>query len=328
MAALWVLWKELREMLREPTTLFFAVFFPMILYPAVIAFGGQAQDDRDQHPRVELRGAALLELEDVEVVQAGADAVAEVWPDRVEITWDSTDPASERAKDVLVDGTHALWPIRRADLALSRGRLNRLLARVLPGALAMLVLISAAYPAAEAVTGERERGTLETSLVAPAPRWAMVLGKLGAVFLATALGAGAHTAAVILTLAHLLAVADVTVALPWAGFARAVPAGVLLVTSAAALCLLSAAPTRTFKQAQGVTTMLATLAGGLAMLAALDRVHDAAWAPWVPFLNHALAVGDGMLGLPSPSFVPACGESLLLALGAVAVSARVSLRWE
>src|SRR3954466_1145717 len=39
---------------------------------------------------------------------------------------------------------------------------------------ALLVVISAA----DAVTGERERGTLETLLTTPAPRWSLVAGKL------------------------------------------------------------------------------------------------------------------------------------------------------
>ena len=329
MVALVVLGKELREMLREPTTLFFAVFFPVILYPGIVAFGGQAKGALDDRPRVELRGAALLELEDVEVVQAGADATAEVWPDRVEVTWDSTDPASERAKNVLVDGTHALWPIRLRDLAPAGGRLAQVLSQMLPGVLAMFALISAAYPAAEAITGERERGTLETSLVVQAPRWALVLGKLGAVFLATALGAGAHAGAAILTLAHVVAIVGAPVSLlPWVGFARALPVALLLVAGASALCLVAAAPTRTFKQAQGVTTMVATLAGGTAILSALESVHDTAWAPWVPFLNHSLAIGDAIRGVASASLLPACGETALLAAAAVVVGARVALRWE
>ena len=57
--------------------------------------------------------------------------------------------------------------------------------RILAMLLVLMTLTSSFYPEVDAVAGEKERGTMETLLVAPCGRTELVLGKFGAVLAVT-----------------------------------------------------------------------------------------------------------------------------------------------
>jgi sodium transport system permease protein len=85
------------------------------------------------------------------------------------------------------------FPVAVADVAVSVGRRGAALwARLLPVLLIIWAATGALYPAIDACAGEKERGTLETLLVSPAQRTEIVLGKLCAVTLFSALTALAN----------------------------------------------------------------------------------------------------------------------------------------
>ena len=67
---------------------------------------------------------------------------------------------------------------------------------MLAGFLAMMLVVLAStgafYPALDLGAGEKERGTLETLLLAPVPRVAVAMGKFAAVFVITFLSAVLH----------------------------------------------------------------------------------------------------------------------------------------
>lgn len=69
------------------------------------------------------------------------------------------------------------------DLASAEDRGAASMARFLPILLVMLLLSGGSYAALSVFAGEREAGTLETLLVSPADKSALVLGKFGAVLL-------------------------------------------------------------------------------------------------------------------------------------------------
>ena len=56
-----------------------------------------------------------------------------------------------------------------------------LLSKVLPLVVVMMVMLGAFHPAIDITAGERERGTLETTLSAPIDRAALMAGKVLAV---------------------------------------------------------------------------------------------------------------------------------------------------
>jgi len=74
---------------------------------------------------------------------------------------------------------YALDPIRLEDhsTADKREQMGALIGGMLPYILLMVCLMAAMYPAIDTGAGEKERGTLETLLLAPVPRSAIVLAK-------------------------------------------------------------------------------------------------------------------------------------------------------
>ena len=72
-----------------------------------------------------------------------------------------------------------------------------LVGRILPFFLVVMMMSGAFYPAIDVTAGERERGTLETLLVAPASRFNIVIGKFLTVFVAS----------MVTTLANILSIA-------------------------------------------------------------------------------------------------------------------------
>jgi sodium transport system permease protein len=73
----------------------------------------------------------------------------------------------------------ALEPLKLEDhsTANQRERMGAIVGGMLPYILVMVCLMSAMYPAIDTGAGEKERGTLETLLLAPVPRGAIVLAK-------------------------------------------------------------------------------------------------------------------------------------------------------
>jgi sodium transport system permease protein len=82
-------------------------------------------------------------------------------------------------------------PATRTDVASAGKRGAHVFGRILSMMLVIMVVTGAFTPAVDAVSGEKERGTMETLLVCPATRLEVVLGKflsVLAVSVATALG--------------------------------------------------------------------------------------------------------------------------------------------
>jgi sodium transport system permease protein len=78
----------------------------------------------------------------------------------------------------------ALTPIRVRDVSTAnkREQVGAVLGGFLPYILLMVCLMAAMYPAIDLGAGEKERGTLETLLLAPIPRTALVMAKFGVLF--------------------------------------------------------------------------------------------------------------------------------------------------
>jgi sodium transport system permease protein len=71
-----------------------------------------------------------------------------------------------------------LWALALQDSASAAERGNELLSRILPLVLLLMLGIGTFYSTLDTVVGERERGTLETTLTVPLARDAILLGKL------------------------------------------------------------------------------------------------------------------------------------------------------
>ena len=98
--------------------------------------------------------------------------------DRYEDALEDTELSLAEALAVGVGTTaEALAPpeVEEEDLAPPAEVTAFLLSRAVPAVMLVSLLLGAAYPAVEVVVGERERHTIETTLVAPVPRSAVLL---------------------------------------------------------------------------------------------------------------------------------------------------------
>jgi ABC-type Na+ efflux pump permease subunit len=166
--------------------------------------------------------------------------------------------------------------------------------------LALLTATGAFYPAIDAIAGEKERGTIETLLIAPCPMFDVVVGKFLAVFAVTLATLAANAISIVLTSTVLGRF------LP-GGMAASLRAGDLaacglltlisfvgLAAVAAALCLTVTAAAKSAKEAQNTLTPVVMLIAALAGAALLPGAEGRRWLPAVPFAGH-VAVAKSML---------------------------------
>ncbi len=369
-AVLAVLGKELKEAFRDANVLLYSVAFPLLLYPlllwgAVQLLVLQAGVVERQAPRVEVHAppaitAALLEppvlpagggrdallAGDLDAVVDSDDAGA------ISIAYRSTRGRSERARDLLEERldhqrdlaleamavqaglpTDALcpWPILSTDDAGDERVVLDAMARVIPLMALMTLIISIIYPMVEVITGERERGTLETTMVAAVPRWAVVAGKLLCASITGILAMLGNGLAIWATLSGLTAGAEGDLvdlgAVLNLEVTLSVLALVLLAPAVAAWMGLVLLPARSFESGQNRGTIVMTFCLALAvpcMIAGLEPGWI--WA-WVPVGGTAMALRGAIMGqLGLGPILMAGGINLILAAVGLLLGGRVLSR--
>jgi len=186
--------------------------------------------------------------------------------------------------------TDLLEPLRleERDLASVQTRSTQITG-MLPFFVLMAVLTGALNAALDTTAGERERGSLEPLLMNPSERWALVLGKWGAVACVGML------IAVLSCFSFLpgqwLLRSDTLAAMFQYGLREALLfLVVLLPFAAAASALLMAVAIRckTFKEAQASATVVMLAASLLPLINVFSLGQDAPWYFWVPALAQNL----------------------------------------
>lgn len=331
-----ILVAELRQHLRDPLTLVFMVLVPLVLYPALGALGHQvvasSQATADARvldvatdPPIKLpKNLRPVEGDPETLVRSGAaDAGARRVADHVDLWWDSRSPDSVDARSRLVD---ALSRARKAEEARkvrakdTLGRAQRArerAAQFLPALLLFTLLTGGVYTALDVITGEKERGTVETLLstavdrrVVLGAKFLVVLGFTGtsAVFSILSSWASARWAMG-------LEVPATTVLLALLLFA---PMAVLL----AAILSAAAAWAPDFKRGQVLTTPLLVLPLALAAAPFIPGLHLTPFSATLPIAGLALATREVVAGHSAGfplviAFVAACAwAGLALVLGA------------
>ncbi len=192
-----------------------------------------------------------------------------------------------------------LLPVADLDLTPRSERLRDALARLAPLLLVVMTALGALYPALDSTVGERERGTLETTLIAPVGRTELIVGKFLPV-MALAIAAA------------LLNFASMAAAL-WVFFLQAKVEVPLAILSPAAIITLLAGEAilalffgaammaaglfaRSFKEGQSYLgpVMLAAILPAVA--ASIPEVRLSPLFAVVPVANLALTLRDALLG--------------------------------
>jgi sodium transport system permease protein len=191
----------------------------------------------------------------------------------------------------LLEPLHVRYPESQSTVA-PRGILATLAGAVLV-LLAVLTMTGAFYPAIDAIAGEKERGTIETLLIAPCTTADLVLGKFLAVFAVTLATLAANVVSIVATglVAARLLPQGLTMS-----FAGGIAAPLVVVVLAfTALAALSAATSlavttasRSMKEAQNTLTPVILLVSALAGTALVPGVESGTLVPAAPFVGQVL----------------------------------------
>lgn len=255
-----------------------------------------------------IRGGAL------DAVLAPADEETEAADGRFVLLYSGVDAASGRARDRCAEaiaqyrervlllraeeiGEDASFletiAIVEDDIASGERKANYLMSMTLPLLMVIIILMGAFYPALDATAGERERGTLETSLVAPVSRGTLVLGKYLAVVTLALVAFGLNFASMAVCFKYLIGSVKVQ------AFTISIPSLLLIFTGALLLALLVSALmmavaflARSFKEGQSYMAPIYLL-GVAPILVALSP--DVALTPvvaCVPVVNITMVFRD------------------------------------
>lgn len=156
---------------------------------------------------------------------------------------------------------------------------------MLPFFVMMAVLYGALNAALDTTAGERERGSLEPLLMNPAERWALVVGKWGAVSSVSMLIAVLSSLSFMP--AQFLLRSDTLAALFRYGPSEAALFLIVLLPFAAALSAVLMAVAircRTFKEAQASAAVVVLAVSLLPLVTILNPGAEAPWQLWVPAL--------------------------------------------
>ena len=334
--ALLVAGKELRETLRDRRTIAVMVLFPLVVYPLVSLITAQVLAARvarieshvarvavDGPPplaagvRSRLTGPDLFVAPPAPAADLSAgrvDAIAQVapgaagHPPSVHILYDETREESTAARDRVQHALEArAGPACTAPYTVTAGGVARkaevsgyLLSKILPLVVVVMVMLGAFHPAIDITAGERERGTLETTLSAPVDRAALMAGKVLAVATLASLTGFLNLASMSLTALEGARVAAGTVsagklAIPWrqaaAAFAVVPPTAFLF----AAVMVAIGALARSYKEAQTLLTPVYFLCMAPALTAGLGNFRLSAVTALIPGVNVTLLARDLVL---------------------------------
>ncbi len=186
------------------------------------------------------------------------------------------------------------------DVASPEQRAGYLFGKVIALLLVLMTLSSSFYPAVDVVAGEKERGTMETLLVAPCGRAELVLGKYLAVLTVTLSAAVLNLFSLWLTMGPLVGSLglpggeglDVNVGVMLGILALLVPMGGLF----SALSIGLSTMARSVKEAQHYLTPLFLLVMPLAMIVVIPSVELTPTLAAVPISNVVLFFRDLMIG--------------------------------
>jgi sodium transport system permease protein len=266
----------------------------------------------------------------------------------VQTRWRSDVPLSSRARTRIADALESRRKERVAaearahglpanagvvtvttDDAASRDEvLPWLLSLVVPAVLVLNGMVAGFYPAIEAAVGERERGTLETTLVCAAPRSAVIAGKLACVFAIAVASTVANFGALLLSVMQLLHMLEQTEAfaleIPWPVWAGVLACGVVAALVLNAWVMVAVIRARDFKQAQNIASLFLVVGMALCIVGSLPGIGPELGGGLIPVTNLALVMREWIAGRPvMPWAAFALIENLALTAVPVLLAARV-----
>jgi len=200
-----------------------------------------------------------------------------------------------------------------------------LLSTVLPVLFVLMTVMGAFFPAVDLTCGERERRTMETTLLLPIPRSAVHLGKILAVCAAALIATGLNLTALALSAEHLLrmlpAASKIEVQLPVRAMLQVAPLLLLFAFFVSSVLTGISSLARTFKEGQallGPVQILFVLPG---LAGSLPGVEITPFLASIPVVNVVLCFRNllrGDLGLLE--YAVAAASLAALSIAAIGMS--------
>lgn len=217
------------------------------------------------------------------------------------------------------------------DIATEVRKEGALLAKILPYVLIFLCLTGAAYVAIDLTAGEKERGTMETLLVAPAQRNSIVTAKLGAVFAASVTTAVVAIASMWIsfelfggpgTLGGRAATQLIRFTVPFSSMALIFLLVLPLAATFSCVLMSVALFARSYREAMSYLSPLMIFVLLPAMASILPGIEPTLWFGWIPIVNVSLGVSSILKGEPDWAYLATtlastavlCGAALVVAL--------------
>jgi sodium transport system permease protein len=227
----------------------------------------------------------------------------------LEFFFDSSSDRSNKAKErieVILDryrlaGLHAVTGIEKADqtdvrlveidLSSAENRSRFVLGMLLPMIIVIITVMGGIYPSIEVITGERERKTIETTLVAPVSPTHLIVGKFGAVIAMSSLAGILNITAMVLTLRYTLFAGfgdDLKFSIPWYALPWIILGIVLTASAFNAVMILIAAFASDFKEAQSYISPIYAIGIQPAIVSAIPGIPFNAVTALIPITNVSL----------------------------------------
>lgn len=232
----------------------------------------------------------------------------------------------ERYKELNIKET-ALTPITTTyrNIASSKEMIGKLAGGILPYIFIAFGFLGCMYPAIDLFTGEKERGTIETLLTTPVPRWKLLFGKMGVVVLSGLLAATFALLGLILSIEVFHLVEDpeflaVIHDILSPGFILLLYLLLLpLTVFFAGVMIPLAVRAKSFKEAQSVISPLNIVIVLPAMIGMFPGVELNAVTALIPVVNVVLATKELIAGtlewsLIGLSFAVMCGLAIIMVL--------------
>ncbi len=218
------------------------------------------------------------------------------------------------------------FEVTKVDIATAKEQIGKMVGGFLPYIFIIFCFLGCMYPSIDLITGEKEKGTMETLLTSPASRFQILIGKILAI---ATIGLCAALMTIIGLVGGLkfmpnlppdfLETINDMVSLKFIImlFAMLIPLSIFLAGMLSAVVIRA----KTFKEAQSIVTPLNFVVIIPAMLATIPGVVLNWQTTFVPILNIALATKEIIAGTINMAQYAAIVVSLIiLALGAAYVS--------
>jgi sodium transport system permease protein len=216
--------------------------------------------------------------------------------------------------------------VERLDVSTPQSQAANLL-NLTPYFIIFSVFMGGMYLAIDTTAGERERGTLEPLLINPVTSSELVLGKLSATLVFTVL-AVVETLIGFMVVLNVPAMTDlvgVRISLAPAAMVAAFLITIPIMLLAAALQIVIATFTRSFKEAQNILGLVPLIPALPGMFLAFVPYKTELWAMLIPTFGQQLLIIQVMRGeAPNPlHLVVSAGVTLLVGLGLVWLAIRL-----